>query len=166
MFILLFAVKPLQVNSNATKLLCVLLLYRPQFFNDFCVYVLPCLEAETPITDNPHPRRISAPLRETSPIRAERSPSPSRHPESEVLHVRNLVRPFTLNQLKELLGKHGTLAEDGFWIDKIKSHCYAVVRSVRKKALHALIFSFLHFVWSHFSTVIEPSTVFPTFEWN
>ena len=127
---------------------------------------LPCLEAETPISDNPHPRRTSAPLRETSPIRAERSPSPSTHPESEVLHVKNLVRPFTLNQLKELLGKHGSLAEDGFWIDKIKSHCYVVVRSVRKKSLTcADIFIFTYF-FSHFFTIIDPSKGFSTFEWN
>lgn len=37
------------------------------------------------------------------------------------------VRPFTLGQLKELLGRTGTLVEDGFWIDKIKSHCYVTV---------------------------------------
>ena len=76
------------------------------------------------------------------------------------------MRPFTLNQLRELLGKHGSLAEDGFWIDKIKSHCYVVVRSVGKKALHALIFSFLHIFCSQFSTITDPSTVFSTFEWN
>lgn len=39
------------------------------------------------------------------------------------------VRPFTLGQLKELLGRTGTLVEDGFWIDKIKSHCYVTVSS-------------------------------------
>ena len=134
---------------------------RSSVFDCLLPVCLSCLEAETPISDNPHPRRTSAPLRETSPIRAERSPSPSTHPESEVLHVKNLVRPFTLNQLKELLGKHGTLAEDGFWIDKIKSHCYVVVRSVPKKALHALTFSFLRILCSHFSTIIDPSSVFP-----
>lgn len=80
-------------------------------------------------SDNPHPRRTSATVQEaSSPTPAERSPSPARYPESEFLHVKNLVRPFTLNQLKDLLSKHGTLAEDGFWIDKIKSHCYVVVR--------------------------------------
>lgn len=57
--------------------------------------------------------------------------------------MKNLVRPFTLNQLKELLGKHGTLAEDGFWIDKIKSHCYVVYNSVEeaaasRQALHGI----------------------------
>lgn len=79
--------------------------------------------------DNPHPRRTSLPVQEASPpAPAERSPSPAKNPQSEALHVKNLVRPFTLNQLKDLLGKHGTLVEDGFWIDKIKSHCYVVVR--------------------------------------
>ena len=37
------------------------------------------------------------------------------------------VRPFTLGQLKELLGRTGTLLDTGFWIDKIKSHCYVTV---------------------------------------
>lgn len=37
------------------------------------------------------------------------------------------VRPFTLGQLKELLNRTGTLVEEGFWIDKIKSHCYVTV---------------------------------------
>lgn len=39
------------------------------------------------------------------------------------------VRPFTLGQLKELLSRTGTLVEEGFWIDKIKSHCYVTVSS-------------------------------------
>jgi apoptotic chromatin condensation inducer in the nucleus len=56
-----------------------------------------------------------------------KSPSPSRHPPSNVVHVTGLVRPFTLGQLKELLGRTGNLQPDGFWIDNIKSHCYVVV---------------------------------------
>ena len=85
---------------------------------------------EQKLEGNPHPRRTSLPVQEaTSPApAAERSPSPARNPQNEVLHVKNLVRPFTLNQLKDLLGKHGTLVDGGFWIDKIKSHCYVVVR--------------------------------------
>lgn len=41
------------------------------------------------------------------------------------------VRPFTLGQLKELLSRTGTLVEEGFWIDKIKSHCYVTVSRSR-----------------------------------
>jgi hypothetical protein len=38
-----------------------------------------------------------------------------------------LVRPFTVNQLKELLARTGSIVEAGFWIDKIKSKCYVQV---------------------------------------
>ncbi|XP_029970219.1 apoptotic chromatin condensation inducer in the nucleus [Salarias fasciatus] len=58
------------------------------------------------------------------PVRTARQPSPPRGKVSTIVHVCNLVRPFTLGQLKELLSRTGTLVEDGFWIDKIKSHCY------------------------------------------
>ncbi|XP_061549785.1 apoptotic chromatin condensation inducer in the nucleus [Phycodurus eques] len=58
------------------------------------------------------------------PVRPARQPSPARGKVSSIVHISNLVRPFTLGQLKELLGRTGTLVEDGFWIDKIKSHCY------------------------------------------
>ena len=62
------------------------------------------------------------------PVEPNRSPSPARRPVSQIVHILHLVRPFTLGQLKELLGRTGTIAEDkGFWIDKIKSHCYVKV---------------------------------------
>uniref|UniRef100_A0A674NZG2 Apoptotic chromatin condensation inducer 1b n=1 Tax=Takifugu rubripes TaxID=31033 RepID=A0A674NZG2_TAKRU len=57
------------------------------------------------------------------PVRTTRQPSPSRGKLSNIIHVTNLVRPFTLGQLKELLNRTGTMVEEGFWIDKIKSHC-------------------------------------------
>lgn len=53
-----------------------------------------------------------------------RSPSPARHQASNVLYITNLVRPFTLLQLKGLLARTGKISEDGFWIDRIKSKCY------------------------------------------
>ncbi|XP_068725286.1 apoptotic chromatin condensation inducer in the nucleus-like [Montipora capricornis] len=93
-------------------------------------------EPQVQITDNPHPRHTSLQQQETSPTEAtaDNPPSPARFPESEALHVKNLVRPFTLNQLKDLLGKSGPIAEDGFWIDKIKSHCYVVYTNVKDAA--------------------------------
>uniref|UniRef100_A0AAY4A601 Apoptotic chromatin condensation inducer 1b n=1 Tax=Denticeps clupeoides TaxID=299321 RepID=A0AAY4A601_9TELE len=63
------------------------------------------------------------------PVRAERQPSPPRGKISKIIHVSNLVRPFTLGQLKELLNRTGTMVEEGFWIDKIKSHCYVTYSS-------------------------------------
>ncbi|XP_037333725.2 apoptotic chromatin condensation inducer 1b isoform X3 [Pungitius pungitius] len=58
------------------------------------------------------------------PVRAARQPSPPHGKVSNIIHVINLVRPFTLGQLKELLNRTGAVVEEGFWIDKIKSHCY------------------------------------------
>lgn len=55
-----------------------------------------------------------------------RPPSPPRHKQSSVLYITNLVRPFTLPQLKNLLQRTGRLVENGFWIDKIKSKCYVI----------------------------------------
>ncbi|XP_014118144.1 PREDICTED: apoptotic chromatin condensation inducer in the nucleus-like [Pseudopodoces humilis] len=53
------------------------------------------------------------------------------------------VRPFTLGQLKELLGRTGRLKDDGFWIDRIKSHCFVTYCSVEeavatREALHGV----------------------------
>ncbi|KAL7740954.1 hypothetical protein ACLKA6_014106 [Drosophila palustris] len=54
-----------------------------------------------------------------------RSPSPARNRASHVLYITNLVRPFTVLQLKGLLARTGKIVEDdGFWIDRIKSKCY------------------------------------------
>nr|CAG4649742.1 EOG090X0F73 [Scapholeberis mucronata]SVE93926.1 EOG090X0F73 [Scapholeberis mucronata] len=49
--------------------------------------------------------------------------SPAQQPRSCVLSVSNLVRPFTINQLKELLARTGHLVDGKFWIDKVKSSC-------------------------------------------
>ncbi|XP_074878209.1 apoptotic chromatin condensation inducer in the nucleus [Buteo buteo] len=77
------------------------------------------------------------------PVRAAPRPSPPRARPSPIVHLCNLVRPFTLGQLKELLGRTGRLREDGFWIDKIKSHCYVTYASVEeavatRNALHGV----------------------------
>lgn len=63
------------------------------------------------------------------PVRV-RSPLTNRKPPSCILHVTNLVRPFALSQLKDLLTEDGMLVADGFWINKIKSHCFAVVSNL------------------------------------
>merc|ERR1711915_29078 len=41
--------------------------------------------------------------------------------ETAVVLIINLTRPFTVNQLKEMLKRTGTIVE--FWIDRIKSMC-------------------------------------------
>uniref|UniRef100_A0A3Q2Y5W0 Apoptotic chromatin condensation inducer 1b n=1 Tax=Hippocampus comes TaxID=109280 RepID=A0A3Q2Y5W0_HIPCM len=68
------------------------------------------------------------------PIRSTRKPSPPRGKLSNIVHVTNLVRPFTVGQLKELLKQTGSMVEDGFWIDKIKSHCYVTYTTTEEAA--------------------------------
>lgn len=70
----------------------------------------------------------------------QNSPSPPRHKVSDVLFISNLVRPFTVNQLKELLARTGSIVEAGFWIDKIKSKCYVQYKTEAeaRETRHAL----------------------------
>ncbi|KAL1497068.1 hypothetical protein ABEB36_008091 [Hypothenemus hampei] len=70
-------------------------------------------------------------------------PSPAKNPKSEILFVTNLVRPFTVKQLKELLERTGKIQEDGFWTDKIKSKCYVCYENAEeaeatRNALHGI----------------------------
>ncbi|XP_057327857.1 apoptotic chromatin condensation inducer in the nucleus [Microplitis mediator] len=53
-----------------------------------------------------------------------KSPSPLPAQPTSVLLIKNLVRPFTLNQIKELLSRTGSIVENGFWMDRIKSKCF------------------------------------------
>ena len=55
--------------------------------------------------------------------------SPAREPESNIIHIKGLTRPFTLLQLKELLSKYGKIVDGKFWINNVKSHCLAAVSS-------------------------------------
>ncbi|CAO2636409.1 Apoptotic chromatin condensation inducer in the nucleus, partial [Lemmus lemmus] len=76
------------------------------------------------------------------PVRTAQVPSPPRGKISNIVHISNLVRPFTLGQLKELLGQTGTLVEEA-WIDKIKSHCFITYSTVEeaiatRTALHGV----------------------------
>lgn len=53
-----------------------------------------------------------------------RPPSPAKHSPCNILFITNLVRPFTVLQLKGLLQRTGKIVENGFWMDKIKSKCF------------------------------------------
>ena len=58
----------------------------------------------------------------------ERSPSPPKNDISVYVRIDNLVRPYVVRQLKNLISKSGTIVEeDGFWINNIKSKCYVKV---------------------------------------
>uniref|UniRef100_A0A0N4W9X0 RRM domain-containing protein n=1 Tax=Haemonchus placei TaxID=6290 RepID=A0A0N4W9X0_HAEPC len=49
-----------------------------------------------------------------------------RHPESDIVHIRGLTRPFTDRALKAEITKSGGQIVD-FWIDSVKSHCIVQV---------------------------------------
>ena len=72
-----------------------------------------------------------------------RALSPPKNQPSHILHLENLTRPFTVMQLKELLTEDGPMVKDGFWTNKIKSHCIIVVSvhavyTTRNKILAAI----------------------------
>ncbi|GIX97695.1 hypothetical protein CDAR_257271 [Caerostris darwini] len=84
-------------------------------------------EVELPIAkSNEDSKQVSSAKKVEEPIREvlleENSEDASSA--SKILFIRNLVRPFTLNQLKELLRETGNFIEEEFWIDKIKSKCF------------------------------------------
>eukprot|EP00118_Oscarella_pearsei_P017673 m.177173 g.177173 ORF g.177173 m.177173 type:complete len:551 (+) comp39157_c0_seq5:163-1815(+) len=56
----------------------------------------------------------------------QRLPSSPAH-NSNIVHVTNLVRPFTVPQIKELLSNKAAIKD--FWMDRIKSHCYVTYAS-------------------------------------
>lgn len=70
---------------------------------------------------------VATPPTPEPPPPVEREVSPARNPPSCAVHVFNLVRPFTQKQLVQHLSQFGAVAEGGFWMNKIKSHCYVIV---------------------------------------
>ncbi|KAK4879432.1 hypothetical protein RN001_007578 [Aquatica leii] len=102
---------------------------------------------ETPeaVTDNSNiiamNRKIS--IVDDTASKLKPPPSPAKNPISEILYITNLVRPFTLKQLKELLERTGKIKENGFWTDRIKSKCYAHYETTQeseatRNALHGV----------------------------
>jgi hypothetical protein len=87
-------------------------------------------ERKKPKYEEPSAKRTSLPSpkheRATAAPTKSASSTDRVHPPTPSLYISNLVRPFTLPQLKELLQEYGEL--EFFWIDKVKSHAYATVR--------------------------------------
>merc|ERR1711935_632772 len=66
--------------------------------------------------------------RRHSNVKKEKESSPPPGEPAAVVHITNLVRPFTLPQLKDFLAVHGEYGD--FWIDKIKSNCFVKYNEV------------------------------------
>lgn len=87
----------------------------------------PKREVPRPLSPPPNSDPTPAP---DPPVAAEVSAvdaGPPVHPVTRALYISNLVRPFTLPQIKELVSDFGEL--ETFWMDAVKSHAYVVVRS-------------------------------------
>ncbi|KAF7834245.1 Apoptotic chromatin condensation inducer in the nucleus [Senna tora] len=61
---------------------------------------------------------------------APRIVPPSQRSPTTSLRIDRFLRPFTLKQVQELLGKTGKV--DSFWMDHIKTHCYVTYSSVEE----------------------------------
>jgi hypothetical protein len=53
--------------------------------------------------------------------------SEARQASSPILHISGLTRPFTLQQLREVLRRFGSVDDDRCWLDKIKSQSLVAV---------------------------------------
>ncbi|XP_057291399.1 apoptotic chromatin condensation inducer in the nucleus-like isoform X2 [Hydractinia symbiolongicarpus] len=98
-------------------------------------------EVPTTQTRSVHPIRIDDDTEEQG--KRERSPSPAKNAPSCYLHIENLVRPYTVNNLKGLIQKTGTIKDNKFWMNNIKSHCYVMLSSeeeanTTREAMHGL----------------------------
>ncbi|XP_040077134.1 serine-rich adhesin for platelets isoform X2 [Ixodes scapularis] len=106
----------------------------------------PVVEDGQPVSERKpiHALADRAPLsRRAKEESVRKEPSPAKNPKTRTLFVRNLVRPFTLNQLKQLLLEFGETVDSEFWIDKIKSKCFVTYTTEEeaakaREALHNL----------------------------
>lgn len=82
-------------------------------------------EAVKTSTEVPHPIGLNRKIvLVNDDVKTAKPPTPPKNTSSCILYITNLVRPFTVLQLKGLLARTGKIVENGFWIDKIKSKCY------------------------------------------
>lgn len=64
----------------------------------------------------------------------QRRVPPARNPLSNILHVRNFVRPFTIPSAKAMLEEAGGGPLTNFWMDTIRSNCYATFETKEQAA--------------------------------
>ncbi|MBA0761074.1 hypothetical protein Gotri_023771, partial [Gossypium trilobum] len=92
----------------------------------------------TPIStpkDSPQPAALRRNFSRSDSTASEGAPKervvpPSPNAPTTSLRIDHFLRPFTLKAAQELLGKTGTVTS--FWMDHIKTHCYATYSSVEE----------------------------------
>lgn len=80
-------------------------------------------EEEKPDNDNDESKSYKSLVEETNEEEPKKKSSVKRSTTSNVIRITNLVRPFTVGQLRDLLQRTGKIVPNGFWIDTIKSQC-------------------------------------------
>ena len=68
-----------------------------------------------------------------APASGKTSIPPYQNNVSPVIFISNLVRPFTVAQLKRLLQRTGQVKD--LWIDPVKSKCLVMVSNLNKNRL-------------------------------
>lgn len=79
-------------------------------------------EEEKPENENDDCKSEKSVTEETNEVEQKKK-SVKRMTTTNVIRITNLVRPFTVGQLRDLLQRTGKIVSNGFWIDTIKSQC-------------------------------------------
>jgi len=80
-------------------------------------------EDEKPSIDNDDNKSDKSLAEEINEVDIKKKSSVKRTTTTSVIRITNLVRPFTVGQLRDLLQRTGKIVSNGFWIDTIKSQC-------------------------------------------
>lgn len=80
-------------------------------------------EEEKPDIDNDDSKSDKTLPEEVVNVEPKKKSSVKRVATTNVIRITNLVRPFTVGQLRDLLQRTGKIVSNGFWIDTIKSQC-------------------------------------------
>ncbi|XP_022174467.1 apoptotic chromatin condensation inducer in the nucleus [Myzus persicae] len=80
-------------------------------------------EEEKPFIDNDDNKSDKSLGEEINEVETKKKSSVKRTTTTSVIRITNLVRPFTVGQLRDLLQRTGKIVSNGFWIDTIKSQC-------------------------------------------
>ncbi|XP_026806341.1 apoptotic chromatin condensation inducer in the nucleus [Rhopalosiphum maidis] len=80
-------------------------------------------EEEKSFIDNDDNKSDKSLAEEKYEVEPKKKSSVKRTTTTSVIRITNLVRPFTVGQLRDLLQRTGKIVSNGFWIDSIKSQC-------------------------------------------
>uniref|UniRef100_A0A2S2NZJ1 Apoptotic chromatin condensation inducer in the nucleus n=1 Tax=Schizaphis graminum TaxID=13262 RepID=A0A2S2NZJ1_SCHGA len=80
-------------------------------------------EEEKSFIDNDDNKSDKSLAEEKYEVEPKKKSSVKRITTTSVIRITNLVRPFTVGQLRDLLQRTGKIVSNGFWIDTIKSQC-------------------------------------------